>query len=184
MKSTRAAIRYARALILESAEADSLELIHDDMLVLSETFDQNVELKYMVDSLVIKNSVKLASLKLIFKNLSQITLNLIDVLSQNNRIDLIQNVAEQYVLQYREIKGIQSATLITAVPVTKDVENQVLKKISELTDKKTTLIKKIDQTLIGGFILRIGDSQYNASYKNKLETIKQEFNKNTNALIS
>ncbi len=67
MKSTRAAIRYARALILESAEADSLELIHDDMLVLSETFDQNVELKHMVDSLVIKNSVKLASLKLIFK---------------------------------------------------------------------------------------------------------------------
>ena len=184
MKSTRAAIRYARALILESAEADSLELIHDDMLVLSETFDQNVELKHMVDSLVIKNSVKLASLKLIFKNLSQITLKLIDVLSQNNRIDLIQNVAEQYVLQYREIKGIQSATLITTVPVTKDVENQVLKKISELTDKKTTLIKKIDQTLIGGFILRIGDSQYNASYKNKLETIKQEFNKNTNALIS
>ena len=80
MKSTRAAIRYARALILESAEADSLELIHDDMLVLSETFDQNVELNHMVDSLVIKNSVKLASLKLIFKNLSQITLKLIDVL--------------------------------------------------------------------------------------------------------
>ena len=81
MKSTRAAIRYARALILESAEADSLELIHDDMLVLTETFDHNVELKHMVDSLVIKNSVKLASLKLIFKNLSQITLKLIDVLS-------------------------------------------------------------------------------------------------------
>ena len=184
MKSTRAATRYARALILESTETDSLELVHDDMLVVSGTFDQNAELKHMVDSLVIKNSIKLASLKLIFKNLSQIALNLIGVLSQNNRIDLIQNVAEQYVLQYREIKGIQSATLITAVPITKDVENQVLNKISEMTDKKTTLIKKIDQTLIGGFILRIGDSQYDASYKNKLETIKQEFNKNTNALIS
>ena len=184
MKSTRAATRYARALILESTETDSLELVYDDMLVVSEAFDQNPELKHMVDSLVIKNSIKLASLKLIFKNLSQIALNLIDVLSQNNRIDLIQNVAEQYVLQYREIKCIQSATLITAVPITKDVENQVLKKISEMTDKKTTLIKKIDQTLIGGFILRLGDSQYNASYKNKLETIKQEFNKNTNALIS
>ena len=64
----------------------------------------------------------------------------------------------------------------------KKIEGEFLKKIAELTDKKTTLIKKVDESLIGGFVLRIGDLQYNASYKNKLKNIKQEFNKNTNAL--
>ena len=182
MKSSRAAIRYARALILESSEKDTLDQTHDDMLLLKETFDQNIDLKHMIESLVIKNSIKLSSLRLIFKNLGQISLNLIDVLSENNRIDIIDLVAEKYIVQYKVIKGIQSATLTTAVPVNKKIEGEFLKKITELTDKKTTLIKKVDKSLIGGFVLRIGDLQYNASYKNKLKNIKQEFNKNTNAL--
>ena len=183
MKSSRAAIRYARALILESSEKDTLDQTHDDMLLLKETFDQNIDLKHMIESRVIKNSIKLSSLRLIFKNLGQISLNLIDVLSENNRIDIIDLVAEKYIVQYKDIKGIQSATLTTAVPVNKKIEGEFLKKIAELTDKKTTLIKKVDESLIGGFVLRIGDLQYNASYKNKLKNIKQEFNKNTNALI-
>ena len=182
MKSSRAAIRYARALILESSEKDTLDQTHDDMLLLKETFDQNIDLKHMIESRVIKNSIKLSSLRLIFKNLGQISLNLIDVLSENNRIDIIDLVAEKYIGQYKVIKGIQSATLTTAVPVNKKIEGEFLKKIAELTDKKTTLIKKVDKSLIGGFVLRIGDLQYNASYKNKLKNIKQEFNKNTNAL--
>ena len=182
MKSSRAAIRYARALILESSEKDTLDQTHDEMLLLKETFDQNIDLKHMIESLVIKNSIKLSSLRLIFKNLGQISLNLIDVLSENNRIDIIDLVAEKYIVQYKVIKGIQSATLTTAVPVNKKIEGEFLKKIAELTDKKTTLIKKVDESLIGGFVLRIGDLQYNASYKNKLKNIKQEFNKNTNAL--
>jgi len=182
MKSSRAAIRYARALILESSEKDTLDQTHDDMLLLKETFDQNIDLKHMIESLVIKNSIKLSSLRLIFKNLGQISLNLIDVLAENNRIDIIDLVAEKYIVQYKVIKGIQSATLTTAVPVNKKIEGEFLKKIAELTDKKTTLIKKVDESLIGGFVLRIGDLQYNASYKNKLKNIKQEFNKNTNAL--
>ena len=182
MKSSRAAIRYARALILESSEKDTLDQTHDDMLLLKETFDQNIDLKHMIESLVIKNSIKLSSLRLIFKNLGQISLNLIDVLSENNRIDIIDLVSEKYIVQYKVIKGIQSATLTTAVPVNKKIEVEFLKKIAELTDKKTTLIKKVDESLIGGFVLRIGDLQYNASYKNKLKNIKQEFNKNTNAL--
>ena len=182
MKSSRAAIRYARALILESSEKDTLDQTHDEMLLLKETFDQNIDLMHMIESRVIKNSIKLSSLRLIFKNLGQISLNLIDVLSENNRIDIIDLVAEKYIVQYKVIKGIQSATLTTAVPVNKKIEGEFLKKIAELTDKKTTLIKKVDKSLIGGFVLRIGDLQYNASYKNKLKNIKQEFNKNTNAL--
>ena len=182
MKSSRAAIRYARALILESSEKDTLDQTHDEMLLLKETFDQNIDLMHMIESRVIKNSIKLSSLRLIFKNLGQISLNLIDVLSENNRIDIIDLVAEKYIVQYKVIKGIQSATLTTAVPVNKKIEVEFLKKIAELTDKKTTLIKKVDESLIGGFVLRIGDLQYNASYKNKLKNIKQEFNKNTNAL--
>ena len=61
MKSSRAAIRYARALILESSEKNVLDKTHEDMLLVKETFDQNIDLKYMVESLVIKSSMKSVS---------------------------------------------------------------------------------------------------------------------------
>ena len=56
MKSSRAAIRYAKALIQESIEVDSLESIYSDMQVVLNTFQENDNLKFLVESRVVKNS--------------------------------------------------------------------------------------------------------------------------------
>ena len=183
MKTSRAAIRYAKALLLESVEKNSIEEIYNDMELVKKTFSNNIELKHMVDSRVIKNSIKLNALNLIFKNLSSLSISLIRVLFENNRMNILDVVALKYIERYKDFKGIQSATVTTAVPLNKKLENQVLETISKLTNKKTTLINKIDQSLVGGFVLRVGDIEYNASFKNKLKNIKQEFNKNTNLSI-
>lgn len=183
MKTSRAAIRYAKALLLESVEKNSTEQIFLDMELIKNTFYNNIDLKYMVESRVIKNSIKLSSLNLIFKELSSLSLSLIKVLYDNNRINLLDIIAIKYIERYKEFKGIQSATVTTAIPLNDELENQVLETISKLTNKKTTLINKVDQSLIGGFVLRVGDIEYNASFKNKLKNIKQEFNKNTNLSI-
>ena len=65
MKPTRAAIRYARALVLEASEQDCLDKVREDMELIKNTFENNIDLKHMVESLVIKNSIKQSSLKLI-----------------------------------------------------------------------------------------------------------------------
>ena len=184
MKTSRAAIRYAKALLLEAVDKDSVEETFNDMELVKKTFANNIELKYMVDSRVIKNSLKLNSLNLIFKGLNPLSISLIKVLFENNRINILDVVAIKYIERYKDFKGIQSATVTTAVPLSDELENQVLERISKLTSKKTTLINKVDQSLIGGFVLRVGDLEYNASFKNKLKNIKQEFNKNTNLSIT
>ena len=183
MKTSRAAIRYAKALLLESVEKNSVEETYNDMKLVKKTFSNNIELKHMVDSRVIKNSVKLSSLNLIFKNLGSLSISLIRVLFENNRMNILDVVALKYIERYKDFKGIQSATVTTAVPLNNELEKQVLETISKLTNKKTTLINKVDQSLVGGFVLRVGDIEYNASFKNKLKNIKQEFNKNTNLSI-
>lgn len=184
MKTSRAAIRYAKALLLESVEKNSIEETFNDMVLVEKTFANNMELKHMVDSRVIKNSIKLSSLNLIFKQLSSLSRSLIKVLFENNRMNILDVVALKYIERYKEFKGIQSATVTTAVPLNYELENQVLETISKLTNKKTTLINKVDRSLVGGFILRVGDIEYNASFKNKLKNIKQEFKKNTNLSIT
>lgn len=183
MKTSRAAIRYAKALLLESVEKNSIEETFNDMVLVEKTFANNIELKHMVDSRVIKNSIKLSSLNLIFKQLSSLSRSLIKVLFENNRMNILDVVALKYIERYKDFKGIQSATVTTAVPINHELEKQVLETISKLTNKKTTLINKVDQSLVGGFVLRVGDIEYNASFENKLKNIKQEFNKNTNLSI-
>ena len=183
MKSSRAAIRYAKALIQESIEVDSLESMYSDMQVVLNTFQENDNLKFLVESRVVKNSLKLSALKLIFKNLSKLSLKFIDILYENNRIDLLETISFKFIELYKDHKGIQSALVTTAVPLNSEMKSEVLQVVSKLTNKQTILENKIDKTLIGGFILRVGDVEYNSSFKNKLKTIKRVFTKNTNLSI-
>ena len=184
MKSSRAAIRYAKALILESVEKDSLEEMNSDMHIILNTFEENQNLRSLVESRVVKNSLKLSTLSLIFKNLNSLAIKFINVLSENNRIDLLEIISFKFTELYKNQKGSQSALATTAIPLNEEMKSEVLSVISKLTNKQTILSNKVDNSLIGGFILRVGDIEYNASFKNKLKTIKQEFNKNTNLSIS
>ena len=62
---------------------------------------------------------------------------------------------------------------------TADLETKILAKVSELTGNKVSIENKIDENIIGGFVLRVGDLQYDASIANKLNSLKREF---TNSL--
>ena len=106
MKSSRAAIRYAKALVQESIDKKCLEQVYLDMKIISNTFNQNDDLKFLVESRVVKNSLKLSTLKLIFKNITKLSLKFIDVLSENNRINLTETVAFKFIELYKDHKGI------------------------------------------------------------------------------
>ena len=102
MKTNRAAIRYAKALILESIEKDSLESTYSDMQIVLNTFNENENLQFLVESRVIKNSLKSSTLNLIFKDLSKLSISLINVLSENNRIDLFEIISFKFIELYKE----------------------------------------------------------------------------------
>ena len=154
------------------------------MEMVLKTFEENTGLSQLIESRVIKNSIKSSSLLLVFKEVSALTKSLIRVLDENNRINLFEIIAYKFIELYKHHKGIQSAIVTTAAPLTKEIEDQVLDTISKLTNKQTTIFNKVDTSLIGGFVLRLGDIEYNASFKNKLKNIKHEFNKNTNLSIT
>ena len=77
------------------------------------------------------------------------------------------------------MKGEDVAYVTTAVPLTADLEKKVLAEVSKITGNKVTIENKIDESIIGGFVLRVGDLQYDASIANKLNSLKREF---TNSL--
>jgi F-type H+-transporting ATPase subunit delta len=178
MIGSRAAIRYAKATLQQADEAKAGDLVIDDMRSVQATIRGSKELRTMLKSPVIKAEDKRQALVSIFSDQSQYTHSLINVLVANKRTDILAGVAESYISLYNEAKGIKEANVTTAVALSSELESQVLEKVKEITGSTNVTLKNdIDASIIGGFILRVGDLQYNASIANKLGNIKREFSK-------
>ena len=176
--SSKAAIRYAKAVLQQASDTNVAQEVFDDMQSVYATIEGSKELRSVLKSPVVKLNDKKEALLKIFTEESSTTKGLIDVLITNKRIDQLGNVALSYIDLYNESKGVKVAKVTTAVALTSELEEKVLEKIKELTGSTfVTLENEIDPSIIGGFILRVGDLQYNASIANQLDNIKREFSK-------
>jgi len=174
MTGSRAAIRYAKA-ILEMAQASgSAAQVNEDMALVASTIKGNDELNDFINSPTTKGEAKEAALKQIFAGSQNITQGLFHLLYENQRFGILEQIATQYNRQFDELNGVEEATVTTAFPITPELETKVLDKIKEISDKKITLNNVVDPSIIGGFILRIGDKQFNASVANSLLKLKRE----------
>jgi F-type H+-transporting ATPase subunit delta len=97
------------------------------------------------------------------------------LLQENKRFEILASIATQYNALYDTMNNLETAKVTTAFPITSELEAQVLAKIATISDKKITIENIVDPAIIGGFILRIGDKQYNASVANRLQELKREF---------
>jgi F-type H+-transporting ATPase subunit delta len=176
--SSRAAIRYAKAVLDQANEANISDLVFDDMKAVQATLEGSKELRTVLQSPVVKADDKKEALVKIFEKNSDVTKGLIQVLTSNKRINLLGGVASSYVNLYNDSKGVKVATVTTAVALTPAIEAQVLSKVKEMTGSENVTIKNtIDEHIIGGFILRVGDLQYNASIASQLGSLQREFSK-------
>jgi len=179
MKSTRAAQRYAKAILDLAKDQDAAEAVNNDMVSINETISSSEELQEVLASPVVKDNVKKSALKEIFKSAHTITLGAFDILVDNNRIIQLQSVAKRYTALFNEMNHIQVAHVTTAVPLDANLEVKILDKVKELTGNVATLQSKVDPSILGGFILRVGDLQYNTSVAKSLSNLSRELTNNT-----
>ncbi|MCF6224469.1 MAG: ATP synthase F1 subunit delta [Flavobacteriaceae bacterium] len=179
MKGTRAALRYAKATLNLAKEKDLASNINDDMSLIDKTLDENSELLIMLQSPIIKSAAKKSVLNEVFsKKVNAITIGLINLLIENKRLPLLQLVAKEYKVIYDFLKGIEIAQVTSAIPLTKELEARLLKKVEEIIGKEIALKNIVDPSIIGGFILRVGDKQFDSSVSNQLNTLLEKFEDN------
>ncbi|MDU8884620.1 ATP synthase F1 subunit delta [Yeosuana sp. MJ-SS3] len=178
MAGERAAIRYAKAVLSLANKDNKAEAVNNDMKLIVETLAKNEDLHNVLQSPVVRSSVKKSIVLSVFSDIKPNTSNLIDTLITNKRISILSNVASKYIQIYNELRGSQVATVTTAVEITADLKEVVLHKVRELTGKKVELKNVIDKDILGGFILRVGDIQYNASISSQLNKLRREFTLN------
>ncbi|MUU79032.1 ATP synthase F1 subunit delta [Winogradskyella endarachnes] len=178
MSGSRAAIRYAKAVLSIATDQKSAEIVNNDMKRIAKTIAESDDLNGMIQSPVIKSSDKKSVLTSVFKDTNIATTNLIDTLIANKRLPLLNDVAISFSQLYDQLRDSQVATVTTAIALTDELKSKVLAKVKELTGKEAEVENIIDESILGGFILRVGDIQYNASIANKLNKLKREFTLN------
>lgn len=173
---SRAAIRYAKA-ILDTAQSKGVAAdVNNDMAHIAENIASNAELKEFIHSPTINNIVKEKALLEVFDAASPVTKGMLHLLHENKRFGILGHIAAEYNRLFQEMNGVQVAKVTTAVPLDAAMESKVMAKILEFSNKKIVVENIVDPEIIGGFILRIGDQQYNASVANRLQVLKREFN--------
>jgi len=179
MKETRIAIRYAKALFELSLEQKSLEQTNSDMIIVNNVCLENKDFRLMLSSPIIKSDKKQSVLKSVFhEKLGKLSLAFLNIITAKRRESFIEPIAMQFLVLYKDYKGILPAVLTTASEADDDIRNKVKELVGGFTKKEIELQEEIKKDIIGGFILKFGQYQFDESIRKKIMKLKREFNIN------
>ena len=172
---SRAAIRYAKAILDIATESNNTTAVNNDMKTIVLAIKESEELKDFLSNPIVNGEVKMSALSEIFSSLQTETKGLFQLLLANKRFEILSAIATKFNELFDIASGVEKAVVTTAVPLTAELEVLVTNKLKEFSSNTISITNVVDASIIGGFVLRIGDKQYNASVANKLQQLKREF---------
>jgi F-type H+-transporting ATPase subunit delta len=179
MSDIRVASRYAKSMLDLALEQGLLEQVQQDMALFTKTVKENRDFDLFLSNPIISHGKKLAILKSLFAGkVSDLTLKFFLLITQKNREAVLAGVATEFEKQYNEYKGIMIAHVTTAIPLTPELRSQLQQKVAQQTGKTIQLREQVDPELIGGLILRIGDTQLDDSIRTNLRNLRNKFKEN------
>ncbi len=175
MNQSKIAVRYAKAFFELALEKNQLEKLKKDIdTIAAASVQQDIQL--LLESPVVKTSKKKKLLASIFKEkVEAMSLNFLLMIADNKREMHIPAICRNFIDRYRKHKGIKAAKVTTALDIDDDLKKQISKVIADVFNSEVELTTAENTELIGGFILRVGDQQIDASVSTKLKKIKREF---------
>jgi len=168
--------RYATALLQLAEEKKSLEEIAVDVELVKNTLFGSKQIQLMLLNPVIKSEKKLQILTEIFKGrVSDEILDFILFILKKNREDLLTMIIKRFLELRDEKLGIVDAKVLSTVEFTVEQKKKLQQRLEEVINKKIRITFSEDKNLIGGFIIKLKDTVYDASIKHQLELLKENF---------
>lgn len=179
MKGTRAGVRYAKALKELALEQGVLENVRDDMKLISAVLNNNHDLLVVLKSPIIKTDKKQSILAEVFKGkISKLTELFIQILAAKRRESYLEAIAIEFVKQFKVHKKILTAVVTTASGLDEGLRKKVLEVVQGSGHSEIELIEKINEKLIGGFTLQVGDKRVDASLAKQIRRLNMSFSEN------
>ncbi|GAA3966987.1 ATP synthase F1 subunit delta [Pedobacter ginsengiterrae] len=177
MSEIKVAGRYAKSLIDLAVENNTLADAYNDMVLFENVVDKTPELEAILKNPIVPLDKKTGILNGIFTDkVGALTLTFFKIVVSKGRSAILFATAKQFIEQYNKIKGIVTADVTTATVLSGAAKEQIVAIVKrELGANEVIVNEKIDEKLIGGFILKVGDKQFDASIASGLNKLKKEF---------
>ncbi len=173
---TKAARRYASALLQVGKEQDNVESILEDIELIKNTIDDSRELQLFLRSPIIKYDDKVQALEQLFGDkVGEVTNQFIKLLARKDRVGILYQITQAFVEQYNKYAGIIEVDVFSARELSDKRQKSLHKALEQKTGKTVNMHVSVDEKLKGGIAVRIDDTVIDGTIKHKLEQLEEQF---------
>lgn len=176
MSVYRISYRYANSLILLADEKNIFKKISGDADLIFNTLNSSKELRAVLKSPVVKIDIKKSLMEKIFeKKISTETVSFINFVLEKNREDILFDIFKEFLALVDKKNGVVKARVVSAVEFSDKLKLKMESDLETKITKKVSAAYSVDPNMIGGFIVRIEDTVYDASVKHQLSLLRKKF---------
>ncbi len=165
---------YARSLFQVAQEQGKLDVVREELGQVSETLESNHDMRLFFFSPYFSTEEKREGLRQTIEGADPVTMNLLDVLVENHRLPLVPRIRREYERLWRDANDLLPVTVTSAVELDDAVVARIGEEIGRQTGRKVELTRTVDPSIVGGFIVRVGNSILDSSIKNRLENLRKQ----------
>jgi F-type H+-transporting ATPase subunit delta len=166
---------YAEALFQVARAEETLDRVEEELTRLNKSLDSNAELREFLSNLQISSDGKKSALFQIFGGkVSPITLHWINMVIDQGRQRRLPMIIEAFLKLTEDARDKVTAEVITSIPLSEDLAMRLERELSKVTKKRVFLKPMVDDSILGGVIVKIENKVIDGSVKHRLEEIKNE----------
>lgn len=167
--------RYAEALFQLSEDENITKEIYNELHNVVETVKNNKDLDNVLKSPLVGKIEKVKLIESLFNNKINNNLkNFLKILVEKGRISSLKSIELTFKQLLNDKNNIIEGTVISAIPLTDKKVKELEGKLSKKYNKNVTLENKVDQSILGGVLVRLGNTQIDGSVKTRLDNIKDQ----------
>jgi len=173
--------RYAQALFDLALETKTVDQTARDMSLVKVVLEENRDLRKIMANPVMDAPIKLRLVNAIFgekKSISELSLRFLQLIVRKRRESYLEGICEAFEAIFYDYKNLVRAEVITAYPINDEIRKEMIERLSAFTHKDIELKETTNEDIIGGFVLRVEDYQYDASIVNEMRKLRKTFGEN------
>jgi F-type H+-transporting ATPase subunit delta len=169
------ALRYGQAVFEIAAEHQNFNTWRDNLETLVRIVEDK-EVLFFLENPRLSLAKKRQVLEPKLKGVNPMAVNLLYTLAERNGLPMMPDIYEDYIRRLNEVRGVANATVTAAVELSDAETAEIRQKLGAMFNKQVEVTTKVDPSILGGFIARVGDKVIDGSLSRRLENLKREIN--------
>jgi F-type H+-transporting ATPase subunit delta len=165
---------YARALFEVALEQGKVDVLREQLAQLADAVAESRQLATFFFSPYFSPQEKKDALDRVLEGADPTFLNFIRVLIENHRMPVLFRVRDEYQRLWEEEQRLLPVEITSAVELDSKTAERLGRSIGERTGRRVQLASRVDPEIIGGIVLRVGNSILDASIRNRLEQLRRQ----------